>query len=69
MRSWQEAVADGQVSPEELRQQADKVIELLKTVQPLLNEEQKQLLTRIFYEMAVLQAMQTLALVQPLSLE
>jgi hypothetical protein len=62
--SWQQAVADGEVTADELKAQADRVITLLKTVQPLLTEEQKAQVTRIFYEMAVLQAMQTLALVQ-----
>ncbi len=62
--SWQQAVADGQITPEEVRLQAEKVIALLQTVQPRLSQEQKAQVTRIFYEMAVFQAMQTLQLTQ-----
>ena len=64
--SWKQAVADGQITPDEIQQQAERVIQLLKTVQPLLNEAQKAQITRIFYEMAVLQAMQTTAMTSAL---
>ncbi len=62
MHSWQKAVADGEISVAEVQAQAQRVIQLLKTVQPLLNTQQHAQLTRILYEMAVLQALQTLAL-------
>jgi len=60
LESWQLAVADGQVTPEEIRSQGERVVNLLRTVEPRLTPAQRTQLTRIFYEMAVLQAMQTI---------
>ncbi|WP_218082339.1 hypothetical protein [Anthocerotibacter panamensis] len=68
MSSWQQAIADGKITAEEIRLQAEKVVDLLKSVQPLLTDPQKSQLTRILYEMAVLQAMQTTALTSTLRL-
>jgi hypothetical protein len=59
MESWQQALADGKISSEELRQQGDRVIGLLKEVETLVTSEQHKQLGELFLELAVLQAMQT----------
>lgn len=66
MESWHEAVADGVIAPEEIRDQGNRVIGLLKEVEPLINTEQHATLTKILYEMAVLQAMQGTAMASTL---
>lgn len=66
MESWQKAIADGKITPDELRTQGERVIGLLKQVEALVTPEQRTTLTEIFYEMAVLQAMQATALTSSL---
>jgi len=61
MESWQQALADGVVEPEEVQQQAEKVANMLRALEPKLNDELHEELTQIFYEWAVLQGMETLA--------
>ncbi|OGO04288.1 MAG: hypothetical protein A2Y73_04120 [Chloroflexi bacterium RBG_13_56_8] len=61
MESWQQALADGVVEPEELRQQSERVAELLRALEPKLNEELHEEVTNILYEMAVLYGMAQLA--------
>lgn len=60
MESWQKALADGIVEPEEVRQQAEKVSEMLRALEPKLSDELHEELTQILYEWAVLQAMERL---------
>ncbi|WP_287129258.1 hypothetical protein [Candidatus Cyanaurora vandensis] len=62
MESWQRAMTDGVISPEEIRTQGERVVSLLKEVEPLVTPEQHLQLSEIFAEMAVLQAMQGNAL-------
>jgi hypothetical protein len=66
MASWQQAIADGKITPEEIRDQAGKVIALLKEVEPLVSEAERQVITETLYEMAVLQAMQASAVTSSL---
>jgi hypothetical protein len=66
MDSWQQAIADGKITPEEIRDQASKVIALLKVVEPLVSETERQMITETLYEMAVLQAMQASAVTSSL---
>lgn len=66
MGSWQQAIADGKITPEEIRDQSHRVIALLKEVEPLVNETEHQLVTETLYEMAVLQAMQASAITSSL---
>jgi hypothetical protein len=66
MSSWQQAIADGKITPEEIREQASRVISLLKEVEPLVNETEHQVITETLYEMAVLQAMQASAITSSL---
>lgn len=61
MESWQKALADGMVEPQEVRQQAEKVAEMLRALEPKLSDELHETLTQIFYEWAVLQGMERLA--------
>lgn len=61
MESWQNALADGVVQPEEVQQQAERVTEMLRTLEPKLSDELHEELTNIFYELAVLYGMQRLA--------
>ncbi|WP_218079307.1 hypothetical protein [Anthocerotibacter panamensis] len=66
MESWQQAIADGKITPDELRAQGEQVIALLKEVEALVTPEQHAQLTEIFSEMAVLQAMQATAITSTL---
>lgn len=61
MDSWQRALADGVVQPEEVQQQAERVAEILRTLEPKLSDELHKELTNVFYELAVLYGMQRLA--------
>lgn len=60
MESWQAALADGVVEPEEVQQQAQRVSEMLRALEPKLNDELHEELTQIFYEWAVLMGMERL---------
>lgn len=66
MESWQRAIADGVITPEEIRSQGEQVITLLREVEGLVSPEQRTTLTKIFYEMAVLHAMQATAITSAL---
>jgi hypothetical protein len=66
MASWQQAMADGKITPEEIRDQSHRVIALLKEVEPLVTDAERQLVTETLYEMAVLQAMQASAITSSL---
>lgn len=60
MESWQRALADGVIQPEEVQQQADRVADMLRALEPKLSDEVHEELTNIFYELAVLYGMQRL---------
>lgn len=62
MASWQAAIADGEISPEELQTQGEVVIGLLREIEPLVTSEQHRQISTLFSEWAVLHAMQTTAL-------
>lgn len=57
MESWQKALADGVIEPSEVKEQADKVADMVRALEPQLSDEAHEALTQIFYEWAVLQAM------------
>jgi hypothetical protein len=61
MESWQRALADGVVQPEEVQQQAERVAKMLRALEPKLSDELHEELTNLFYELAVLYGMQRLA--------
>ena len=58
MESWQKALSDGIIQPAEFREQADRVADLLRALEPKLNDELHAEVTQILYEWAVLQAME-----------
>jgi len=62
MASWQAAIADGEISPEELKTQGEVVINLLREIEPLVTPEQHRQISTLLSEWAVLHAMQTTAL-------
>jgi hypothetical protein len=61
MDSWQMALADGVVQPEELQQQMERVAEMLRALEPKLSDEVHEQLTNILYELAVFYGMQRMA--------
>jgi hypothetical protein len=61
MDSWQRALADGVVTPDELRKQADRVADMLRAFEPKLSDKLHEELTKIFYELSVFYGMQRLA--------
>ncbi len=64
MESWQQALADGVVTLEEIKAQAERVADLLRKVEPMLNDEQHEAVTELLLEMAVLNALQSAYLLQ-----
>ena len=58
MESWREAMADGKIEPDELQRQAQRVEELLRALEPTLDDAQHEELTRIFLELTVFYGMQ-----------
>jgi hypothetical protein len=58
MTSWQQAIADGQIRPEEVEAQAQRVADCLRQLEPTLSDEQHSLVTDAMGELAVLNAMQ-----------
>ncbi len=61
MESWQKALADGVIQPDEVREQAERVAGLLRALEPKLSDELHAELTNAFRELAVLYGMQRLA--------
>jgi len=61
MESWQQALDDGVVEPEEVQQQAERVGDMLRALEPKLSDELHDELTSVFYELAVLYGMERLA--------
>jgi hypothetical protein len=61
MESWQKALADGVVQPEEIQLQMERVTEMLRALEPKLSDELHKELTAIFYELAVFYGMQRMA--------
>jgi len=60
MDSWQQALADGVIEPEELKAQATKVSNMLRELEPKLSDALHQEITQVLYEWSVLQAMDRL---------
>ena len=61
MESWQSALADGVVQPEEVRQQSQRVTDMLRALEPRLSDELHEKVTRVLYELSVLYGMEALA--------
>jgi hypothetical protein len=57
MESWQRGISDGRISTEELREQAERVETLFRTLEGQLDPELHRLVTETLLEYAVLQGM------------
>jgi len=64
LQSWQDAIADGIIEPHEVAAQTDRVLGLLRDLEPLLDDDAHERVTRVLEEWAVLQAMQGTLLVE-----
>jgi transcriptional regulator CtsR len=64
MESWQQAIADGRIDPEEVRAQAERVAALLREIEPQLSDALHEQVTQLLLELAVLNAMQTTLFLQ-----
>ncbi|AGY59238.1 hypothetical protein [Gloeobacter kilaueensis] len=64
MESWQRAIADGRIEPREIEEQAERVTSLLKRLEATLSDSAHAKLTQALGELAVLQGMQSFALLQ-----
>jgi hypothetical protein len=64
MESWQRAVADGRIDPEEIQAQGERVTDLMKRIEASVSDEAHAKLTEAFSELAVLQGMQAYAIQQ-----
>ena len=64
MESWQRAIADGRIDPEEVRAQAERVAALLREIEPQLSDALHERITQLLLELAVLNAMQTTLFLQ-----
>ncbi|WP_376792318.1 hypothetical protein [Thermoflexus sp.] len=63
MEPWQQAIADGRVTAEEIKAQAERVIALLRD-EPQLPDALHEQVTRLLLELAVLNAMQVTLFLQ-----
>lgn len=66
LESWQRAIEDGIIEPHEVAEQKDRVVALLRELEPLLDDTQHERVTRVLEEWAVLFAMQGTVLVEEL---
>jgi hypothetical protein len=64
MESWQRAIADGRIDPEEIQAQGERVTDLLKRIESSVSDEAHAKLTETFSELSVLQGMQAYAIQQ-----
>ncbi|MCS6964581.1 hypothetical protein [Thermoflexus sp.] len=58
MESWQQAMEDGRVTPEEVKAQAERVAALMREIEPRLDDALHEQVTQLLLELAVLNAMQ-----------
>lgn len=61
MESWQQAIADGVITSQEIQNQAELVARLLREIEPKLSDELHDKVTRVLYELAVFNEMQRVA--------
>ena len=62
--SWKTAIADGRITGQEVRDQAERVADLMRTLEDRLDDDLHGFVTDVFVEWAVLQGLQSLAIVQ-----
>lgn len=64
MESWQKAMADGTITEEELKEQAQRVAGLLREVESKLDDDLHEKVSEALMEWAVLQGMSTTLMMQ-----
>ncbi len=64
LESWQRAIEDGIIEPHEVAEQKERLIALLRELEPMLDDAQHEKVTRVLEEWAVLQAMHGTLLVE-----
>lgn len=64
LESWQRAIEDGVIEGREVEAQKAHVVALLRELEPLLDDVQHDRVTRVLEELAVLQAMHGVLLVE-----
>jgi hypothetical protein len=62
--TWKDAIADGRVTGEEVREQAERVADLMRSLEDRLDDDLHDFVTTVFLEWAVLQGLQSVALAQ-----
>lgn len=60
MESFVDAMADGRIDENELENQQQRLVELMKQVEPTLDDDTHQQITQLLCEMSALSTMQTL---------
>ncbi len=66
LESWQKAVEDGIIEPREVEEQRQRLLAMLRELEPLLDDALHERVTRVFEEWTVLSAMQTTVLLDDL---
>ena len=66
LESWQQAMADGVIELHEVEDQRRRVLDLLRELEPLLDDAIHERVTRVLEELTVLQAMHATLLVDEL---
>jgi hypothetical protein len=64
LESWQRAIEDGIIEPHEVAEQKARLVQLLRELEPMLDDAQHEKVTRVLEEWAVLQAMHGTLLVE-----
>ena len=64
VEGWKDAIADGRVTGDEVRTQAERVAGLMRELEDRLGDELHAFVTDVFLEWAVLQGLQSIAIVQ-----
>jgi hypothetical protein len=64
MESWQQAMADGTITVEEVKDQAQRVADLLRQVEGRLDDDLHEQISNALMEWAVLQGMSTTLVMQ-----
>ena len=64
VESWKDAIADGRVTADEVREQAERVAAMMRDLEDRLDDDLHGFVTDVFVEWAVLQGLQSLAIIQ-----
>ena len=60
MESFVDAMADGKIDADELQSQEGRLVEMMKAVEPTLDDDTHQKVTQLLCEMSAFSTMQTL---------